>query len=167
MAIEAPISKFKKNGLKIYIGVCIVAAGIFAYDGYLSKYKWSRRYNFYKEHVLDNDGKPTGTMKFNRWSPPVFLAVAVALGAYLFVLRNKKLIADENELVFSDKEKIAYDSIQKIDKTHFDSKGHFILTYKNENNKEVDRKINKRKYDNLAAVLDHLVDQLKNSNSKS
>ncbi|GAJ18741.1 unnamed protein product, partial [marine sediment metagenome] len=32
MAIEAPISKFKKNGLKIYIAVCIVVAIIFAYD---------------------------------------------------------------------------------------------------------------------------------------
>src|SRR4030042_5076011 len=75
MAIEAPMSKFTKTNFKIYIGVCLFAAGIFAYDGYLSKYEWSKRYSFYKEHVLDNDGKPSPTMEFKRKSPPVFLAI--------------------------------------------------------------------------------------------
>ncbi|MGD8787685.1 MAG: hypothetical protein PVJ60_09695, partial [Phycisphaerales bacterium] len=74
MAIEAPISKFKKTNFKIYIVICIAVAIVFAYDGYLSKYKWSGRYNFYREHVLDNDGKPNPTMSFNRISPPVFIA---------------------------------------------------------------------------------------------
>jgi hypothetical protein len=59
MAIEAPVSKYTKTNIKIYIAVCVAAAVIFAYDGYLSKYKWSGRYSFYKKHVLDNDGKPT------------------------------------------------------------------------------------------------------------
>jgi len=36
MAIEAPISKFKKTNLKIFFGICIAIAIIFAYDGYLS-----------------------------------------------------------------------------------------------------------------------------------
>ena len=159
MAIEAPISKFKKNGLIIYIVVCLAASIWLGYDGYLNEE--------FKEKHVGADGKPDGILIFNQKGPVFLIGAAVLLGGYLLTLKNKKLIADENELVFSDKEKIAYDSIQKIDKTHFDSKGHFILTYKNENNDEVDRKINKRKYDNLAAVLDHLVDQLKNSNSKS
>lgn len=159
MAIEAPISKFKKNGLKIYIVVCLAAAMWLAYDGYLNEE--------FKEKHLDADGKPDSILVINQKGPIFLIGAAVLLGGYLLTLKNKKLSADENELVFSDKEKIAYDSIQKIDKTHFDSKGHFILTYKNENNKEVDRKINKRNYDNLTAVLDHLVDQLKNSNGKS
>ena len=157
MAIEAPISKFKKNGLKIYIAVCIAVAIIFAYDGYLSKYKWSMRYNFYKEHVVDNDGKPTSTMNFNRKSPPFFIGLAVLLGAYLFVKRNKKLIADENELIIGGKESVSYDSIQKIDKTHFKSKGYFLITYRYKNGHEVNRKLSSRTYDNLAAVLDELV----------
>lgn len=159
MAIEAPISKFKKNGLKIYIVVCLAAAMWLAYDGYLNEE--------FKEKHLDADGKPDSILVINQKGPIFLIGAAVLLGGYLLTLKNKKLSADENELVFSDKEKIAYDSIQKIDKTHFDSKGHFILTYKNENNNEVDRKISKRKYDNLAAVLNHLVDQLKNSNGKS
>jgi len=160
MAIEAPISKFKKNGLMIYIGVCLLAAGVFAYDGYLSKYEWSRRYSFYKEHVIDNDGKPTPTMNFNRKSPPVFLGIAVVLAAYLVTLKKKKLVDDENSLIFSNAEKIGYDAIRKIDKTHFDSKGVFALTYKDEGGKEIERKISNRKYDNLAAVLDRLVEKI-------
>lgn len=157
MTIEAPISRHKKTNFKIYIAVCIVAAIIFTYDGYLSKYKWSGRYSFYKEHVVDNDGKPTATMKFNRRSPAFFIGAAVLLGAYLFVIKNRKIVADENELIISNKERIAYNSIQKIDKTYFGSKGYFIIIYKNKDDREVNRKLSGRTYDNLAAVLDELV----------
>jgi len=160
MAIEAPISKFKKNNLKIYMVICIAVAIIFAYDGYLSKYKWSKRYNFYKKHVLDNDGKPTPTMNFNRKSPPFFIGAAVLLGVYLFTVKNRKIVADENELIISDKERISYDSIQKIDKTHFDKKGFFAITYKDKDGSEVDRKLSSQTYDNLAAILDHVVAQI-------
>lgn len=157
MAIEAPISKYKKKGLIIYIAVCTAVAIIFAYDGYLSKYKWSMRYSFYKKHVIDNDGKPTPTMKFNRRSPPFFIAAAVLMGAYLYAIRNKKLIADENELIISDNKRIANDSIQKIDKTYFKKKGYFIITYKDKNGRETNYKLSDKKYDNLEAVLEHLV----------
>jgi hypothetical protein len=157
MPIEAPISKYRKTNLKIYIVVCSVLAIIFAYDGYLSKYQWSGRYNFYKEHVLDNDGKPNPTMVFNQKSPPFFAAAAVLFVVYLFAVKNKKLIADENELVFSDKDKIPYDSIQSINKTYFKKKGFFVITHKDEHGKEIDRKISDRNYDNLAPILDHLV----------
>jgi hypothetical protein len=157
MAIEAPVSKYTKTNLKIYIAVCVAAAVIFAYDGYLSKYKWSGRYSFYKKHVLDNDGIPTSAMNFNRKAPPFFAGAAALFAVYFFVIKNNKLIADENELVFSAKDKIPYDSIQKIDKTYFDKKGFFVITHKDENGKELDRKISDRKYDNLAPILDHLV----------
>ena len=157
MPIEAPVSKFAKTNIKIYIGACLAAAVIFAYDGYLSKYKWSGRYSFYQEHVIDNGGIPNAAMKFNIISPPFFLGGAVLFTVYLFVIKRNKLIADENELVFSNKTKIAYDSIQKINKTHFDKKGYFVITYKNESGKEIARKISDRKYDNLKAILDHLI----------
>ena len=49
------------------------------------------------------------------------------------------------------------DAIQKIDKTYFDSKGYFIITHKDQNGREVNRKLSDRNYDNLGAVLDHLV----------
>ena len=148
MAIEAPLSKFKRTNFKIYILVCIVAAAWFGYDGYFSK-------KFREEHAPD--GIPDGTMVFNQKAPPFFIAGAVLFGVYLFAIRNKKIIADENELNIADKEKIPYDSIQKIDRTYFDEKGFFIVTYKSEDGNETNRKLSRRKYDNLAAVLDHLV----------
>ena len=160
MAIEAPVSKYRKTNLKIYIIVCILTASIFGYDGYLSKYKWSKRYSFYQKHVIDNDGKPDSTMNFNLKSPPFFIGVAMLLGVYLFAIRNKKLIADENELIFSDKEKISCDSIEEINKTKFKSKGYFVITYKDQNGREVKRKISDKQYGNLEAVLDHLVAQI-------
>ena len=160
MAIEAPISKFKKTNLKIFFGICIAIAIIFAYDGYLSKYKWSGRYSFYKEHVIDNGGKPTPTMNFNRKSPPFFLAAAVLFAVSLYLFKDKRLVADEYELVISDKKRISYDSIQQINKTYFEKKGFFVITYKNKGNGEARLKLSDRKYDNLSAVLELLVEKI-------
>ncbi len=156
MAVEAPLSKHKKTNFKIYIGACIIISVIFGYDGYLSKYEWSHRRSFYEKHI--KDGRPDETMIFNRITPIVLAAGAVGLAVRFRALKDKKLLADENELVISDREKISYDSIQKIDKTHFDAtKGYFVVTYKNKDGREVNRKIDSRTYDGLGAVLDELV----------
>ena len=149
MAIEAPISKFTKTNLQIYIFLCIAVAAWFAYDGYLNKK--------FIENNTDDDGTPNVTLIFNQKAPPFFFAAAAFFGVYLFVIKNRKLIADENELVFSAKEKIPYDSIEAINKTYFEKKGFFVITYKNESGNQTNRKISDRKYDNLAAILDHLV----------
>ena len=155
MVIEAPLGKYKKNNLKIYIAVCVIFAAIFAYDGYLSEYEWSHRRSFYEKHV--KDGRLDDTMIFNQ-KAPIFLGVAaVALGIRLWAIKNRKLIADENELVVSDRQKIPYDSIEKIDKTLFEKKGLFVITYKDENGGEVNLRLSDKTYDNLAAVLDHVV----------
>ena len=155
MTIEAPYSKYSKTNFKIAIAVCIGGAIIFAYDGYLSKYEWSFRRSFYEENV--KDGKPDSTLVFNRKAPLVLGPLAAILVAWFWVRKNKKLIADENELIISAKEKIPYEAIQKIDKTYFDKKGFFTITYKDKGGNEVDRKLSDRKYDNLAAILEHLV----------
>ena len=149
MAIEAPISKFKKTNLKIYIVVCVGLAIWCAYDGYFND-KWI------EEHT-DTNGNPETYLVFNRKAPPYFIGAAVLLGAYLLAIKNKKIIADENELILSNKERISYDSIQKIDKTRFKSKGFFIITHKSNDGREVNRKLSDRTYDNLAAILDELV----------
>jgi len=151
MAIEAPISKYKKNGLLIYIAVCLAVAAWFAYDGYLNE-------DFKAKYT--EDGKPNSTLVINQKAPFFGAGIASLLGVYLLIIRNKKLIADEKELVFSDTDKIAYDSIEKIDKTNFEAKGYFVLTYKGKGGNEVDRKISSRRYDNLAAVLEHLVAEI-------
>jgi hypothetical protein len=153
MAVEAPISKSKKNNLKIYIVICILVAVWFGYDGYFNE-------KFKQKHT-DKNANPDSTLVFNQKAPSFFIAAAVFLGVYFFIIKNKMLFADENELVISDKEKISYDSIQKIDKTHFDSKGFFIITYKNKNGSEANRRLSDRTYDNLAAILDKLVAKIK------
>ena len=151
MAIEAPISKFKKTNFKVYIAVCVVAAVWFGYDGYYNK-------KFIDKH--SPEGVPDTTLIFNQKSPPVFIGGALLLGAYLFVISRKKVLADENELVINAREKIPYDSIQKVDKTHFSSKGFFIITYKDNSGSETQRKLSKKTFDNLAPILDHLVEKI-------
>ncbi len=117
-------------------------------------------------------------MVFNQKSPFVFVALAAVITVWFWARKNKKLLADENELIISDKKRISYDSIQQIDKTHFRTRtkrkfvgnssgevqekcdppeGYFIITYKNKDGKKVNYKLSDRKYDNLAAILEHLV----------
>ncbi len=153
MAIEAPVSKFTKTNLKIYIFLCIAVAAWFAYDGYINK-------KFIEKNTDDN-GAPNSTLIFNQKAPPFFVAAAAFFGVSLFVIKNRKLIANENELVFSAKEKIPYDSIEAINKTYFDKKGFFVITHKDERGNEINRKISDRKYDNLAPILDHLVAKIR------
>ena len=151
MAIEAPISKYTKNNVKIYIALCMIAAFWFAYDGYFNK-------KFMAEHT--ENGQPNSTLAFNRKAPPFLVGAAMLLGIYMAAIKNRKLIADETALVINDRKTIPYDSVQKIDKTYFDSKGFFVLTYKDENGREVNRKLTERSYDNLRAIMDHLVDKI-------
>lgn len=152
MAIEAPLSKYKKNNFKIGIVICLVLAVWCVYDGYFNK-------GWIEKHT-DADGTPQTYLVFNRNAPPVLLAVAVLLSVYLFAVRNKKIIAAESELVINDKKKIPYDSIQKIDKTHFEKKGVFTITYTDSSGGEINCKINDRTYDNLPAILDELVTKI-------
>ena len=158
MAIEAPYSKHNKNNWKLAIGFLVGFAIAFAYDGYLSQYEWSRRRSFYEEHV--SNGVPDSDMILNQKLPFVFMPLAAISLVWLLVVRNKKLIADDHELIISEKKKIPYDSIEKIDKTYFEKKGFFIITYKDPGGREVDFKLSDRKYDNLGPVLDHLVAQI-------
>ncbi len=156
MALVAPF--FKKKSLIKWICACIVFAVIFLYDGYLSKYQWSMRYSFYKEHVIDKGGKPDEMMIWNqKWLPITCGVIALLLGIKFYTVRNRKIVAEDSDIVIDGKLNIAYDSIQKIDKTNFDSKGHFTLTYKGPDGREIDRKISDKDYDNLEAILGHIV----------
>ncbi len=149
MAIEAPYSKYRKTNFKIAVVILVVLAGWFFYDGYYNE-------RFINTHK-DAEGNPDSTLAFNQKSPPWLILAVVVAGAYLFIISSKKIIAEENELIISHKEKIPYDAIQKIDKTHFESKGFFIITYNDKDGPEVRRRLSDRAYDNLSAVLEHLV----------
>lgn len=148
MAVIAPFSKYRKTNYKICIAILVAAAIYFAYDGYYNQ-------KFIDKHSLT--GEPDGTLVFNRKSPPFLLAGGIALTVYLFMIKGRKIVAAENELVISEKEKIAYDSIQAIDKSNYESKGVFIITYKDSAGSEFQRKISDKIYDNLDSILDVLV----------
>ena len=148
MAIEAPLSKHKKNNFRIGIVVLVGLAIWFAYDGYRSE-------EFIKKHT-DQNGKPDSTLVFNRKAPPYLVGAAVLLGVYLFAIKDKKVVADESSLIIG-KRQIAYDSIEKIDKTHFDSKGYFVITYKDCQGADTSLTLSDRIYDNLSVVMDELV----------
>lgn len=157
MAIEAPVSRYKRSNLKIYIAACGVAAAVLAYDGYLSKFFWSGRHSFYEKHMVDQGGKPDATMKFNRIIPPVLAAAGVILGFRLWRLRGRTIRAEADGLVLADGRKITYESIEKIDRTYFQSKGCFVISYKGESGREAECRLSNRDYDNLPVVLDELV----------
>jgi hypothetical protein len=149
MSVEAPLSRHRKSNLKIYIGVCVVAAVWLGYDGYLNEK--------FRERHTDADGRPDASLVFNQVASPVAACAAVLLAGYLYAIRNRKIVAGEDELVISAKERIGYDSIQQINRTHFESKGFFVITYQDSQGRQVERKLSDSGYDNLAAVLAELV----------
>jgi hypothetical protein len=148
MALVAPVSKYKIKTFLIYIAVLVGFAAYCFYDGHYNE-------SFKEKH--SPDGKPDGTMVFNQKAPAYLVGAAALIGVYLLIIRNKKVVAEDNALVIDGKVSIPYDSVHKIDKTDFDAKGHFTFTYKFPDGKEIDRKISDRDYDNLKAILDHLV----------
>jgi len=149
MAVEAPLSKFRKNTYIIWVVAMVFFALYCVYDGYFNE-------SFRTKHS-DSEGKPDGTLVFNQKAPPYLIGAAMLVGAYLLVIRNRKVLAEENQLIVNDKKKIPYESIQKIDKTHFESKGYFIITYQDESGRCSNYKLGDKNYDNLAAVLELLV----------
>lgn len=152
MAIEAPLSRYKRNNFKLYILVCLVLGGWFAYDGYISK-------SFISEHT-DEDGSPNAVLVLNRSAPPVLAVVAGVIGAYYFLVKGRKVVAEEKELVIAGKKRIPYDAIEAIDKTHFEEKGTFAIIYKDPGGAEAKCRLSDRQFDNLGPILDHLVAQI-------
>jgi hypothetical protein len=150
MAIVAPISKYKKTNCLIFSFICLILALWFGYDGYINK-------SFIQEHS-NEDGSANSTLIFNQKSPPFFAGAAALLFIYFLTIKNKKLLADENELILSNI-KIPYDAIEKIDKTYFESKGRFTITY-SQNNMQRDYTFSSLKYDNLKEILDTLVKKI-------
>ncbi|MCX5645135.1 MAG: hypothetical protein NTZ17_10705 [Phycisphaerae bacterium] len=152
MAIEASLSKYKRNSFLIGIAACIVFALWFAYDGRVNQ-------EFIAKHTTEQ-GHPDGTLVFNQKSPPFFAVGAVLIGAYWYAIRNRKLVAAEDALIVAGRRRIPYDAIEKIDKTYFETKGLFTIAYKNESGRLVHCKLSDRQYDNLKPIVDHLVAQI-------
>jgi hypothetical protein len=152
VAIEAPLSRYKRNNFIIGIVVCVVMALWFGYDGRFNQ-------GFIAKHTTEQ-GQPDGALVFNQKSPPFFVVGALVLGVYWYAIRHRKLVAAEDALVFAGGKKILYDAIEQIDKTHFETKGLFTITYKSESGRLVRHKLSDRQYGNLKPILEHLVAQI-------
>lgn len=146
--IQAPLSRYKKNNLIIWIVILVGLAAWFAYDGYKNP-------EFIKKHTL-KDGQPDSTLSFNRKAPFAMVGIAICIGIYLVTIKDKKVIADENTLRLGKLE-IPYTRIESINKTYFDKKGYFLLHYKDDHQQEKELKLSDRIYDNLPELLDTLI----------
>ena len=149
MSIEAPLSKYRKHNTLIWIGILVVLSVWFWYDGHYNQ-------KFIDKHTVNDVAD--STLNFNRKSPPIFLLAAAALAVRFWMTKDKKVVADEKGLQH-EKLTIPYDQIESIDKTHFDSKGFFIVHYQDGGQKK-ELKLSDRGYDNLPTVLDHLVSKI-------
>lgn len=153
MTLEAPLSRYKRNSLMIAI-VVLVGFGLWCiYDGYFNQ-------SFIKEHTHEETGEIDSDLVFNRKAPPFLFLGGMLTGAYWFIIRNRKLVATETELILNNKLSIPYDAIQSIDKTYFKDKGYFDIHYKKTDGSETKVRIDDRKFDHLEPILDHLIKQI-------
>lgn len=151
MAIIAPLSRYKKKNMLIMMAI-LFGLGIWCiYDGYYNQ-------KFIQNHV-DENGTPQGWLAFNKKAPPFLIAGGILYAVYFFMSRDKKVVADE-EGFKTGKTTIPYHAIEKINKTHFDSKGYFTVTYKDSSGQSKDVTVSDRNYDNLPAVLDQIVTKI-------
>jgi hypothetical protein len=148
MSVEATTSHYKKNTHKIFIAALVLFGAYCIYDGYFNE-------KFVEKHVSET-GEADSTLAFNRKSPPILFGAAILIGANLARIWTKKVVAGETSLNVCGTD-IAYDSIESINKTHFDSKGFFTIAYKDSQGSEKDIKISDKDYDGLPTVLDEVV----------
>jgi hypothetical protein len=152
MAAVATLGTYRRNSFKIYIAASIVIAILCIWDGYLSA-------DFAEKHT--KDGKPSSTLVANRVGPFVMIPVAIILAGRWWMVKERKVVADGKDLVLENGQKIAYDKIDRIDKSKFEKSGYFVVTYKNESGVESSVKLSDRNYDKLEEVLAELVAALK------
>jgi hypothetical protein len=149
MSLEAPFSKYKKHNLVLFAAILAGIAVWFWYDG-----KYNQK--FINKHTVN--GTPDGTLEFNRKSPPFMLIAAALVGIRFWMIKDKKIVVDNQGLQY-EKLAIPYDKIESIDKTHFDSKGFFVIHYRDQQQVKT-LQLSDRQYDQLSAILDHLVSKL-------
>ncbi len=151
MAVVAPLAQYKKTNYKIWFMILFIAGIWFMYDG-----KYNQK--FIAKHT--KDGNPDPTLKFHRNAPPYMIGGACLVAVYAYLMRNKKIVADDESLVLSDVEEIPYSSIESINKTDYDTKGTFIITYKGKDGNIAQKKISSKTWDNMDAVLEVLVSKI-------
>ena len=153
MAIEAPLSKFNKQNLMIIIVVLLAVGAWFTYDGYFNE-------KFIQEHTDKETNKPDSTLIFNKQAPPYMLGGAIIVGAWLMVVKGRKVTADDSQIVIDDKVEIKYDAIQSVNKTFFEDKGFFTFEYKDGSGNTKSKKLSRYTYDNIESIMDKIVEKI-------
>ena len=149
--IEAPISRYTRNSLVIGM-IALFGFGVYCiYDGYYNQ--------AFIEKYTNEDGTPDATLLFNQKSPPLLFALGLCVAGRWVWIRKRKVVAGDTELVINDKIHIPYDAIEQIDKTLFKKKGMFVVTY-TQCGQTFHKKLSEHTYDNMEAILDHLVAQI-------
>ncbi len=151
MALEAKYSSYRKTNCLIYIAIAILIGAWCSYDGYINE-------DWIEEHT-NNDGTPQAYLVINRQAPYYLGGLALFCGVSWLVVRNKKIIADDNEIDI-DGQKITYNSIEAIDKTHFEKKGFFIIHHNKPDGGTAITAISYKKWDNTKALLEHLISKI-------
>jgi hypothetical protein len=151
MAIEAPVSNFRKKNVQLYFLICLIVGIWFGYDGYYNK-------TFIEKH--SKDGVIDDTVKFNRKAPYIAGVFALFFAGQFILMKNKKITAADNELIMDNNLKIPYTSIETIDKTDFEGKGYFVVFYKDQSGTEKNVKISSRQFDNVKPILDLLIEKI-------
>lgn len=135
----------------LYIAVCLVLSVWCVYDGYVNK-------GFIAKHTTQ-EGKADSTLLLNRIGGPSLLLLAIGLTVWLYMIRTRRLIATRDMLITAKGNKIPFDSIEKIDKTHFQNKGFFTITYHDAQDTRSLR-LDERDYDDLGPILQRLIEAI-------
>jgi hypothetical protein len=151
MAAVATLGTYRKRSFQIYIFALLGVGAWMTYDGYLSP-AFIQKHT--KEGIADSD------LTFNRTAPFVLVPLAVLVAGRWWMVKDKKVVADGKTLILENGTRIEYDSIEKIDKSQFEKKGHFYVTY-NASGREQTVCLSDRMYDKLEDVLAELIGALK------
>ncbi|MDH7598139.1 MAG: hypothetical protein QHH07_00690 [Sedimentisphaerales bacterium] len=148
--IVAPVSKGRKDSVVLYMAICFGLAVWCIYDGFINK-------DFIAAH-LDQQGRADGTLILNRLGGPILLLAALGLSLWLSKMRRGGLVATDQALIVKKTLQIPYSSIKQIDKTHFQDRGYFLLTYDSQQEGQRTIRLDQRDYDNLGPILERLIE---------
>jgi hypothetical protein len=157
MAIKVPVSRYRKNNHLIALVICLALAAWCFYDG---------RYNkeFIQKHT-NPDGTPNDPwLIVNRNAPPYLLIAGVLVIANFYRVRNQRVRIDEDTL-FINGLSIPLKEVVEIDRTEFDTKGFFVLSYKS-GGAEQKITLYSRQYDHLSDILDRLIEEISGSSNQ-
>ena len=114
MAIEAPLSSYKKKNM-IFIACLLIGAGLwFYYDGY-------HKQEFIEKHTID--GKIDSTLNFPQKNRRRFLLVREFFTVYLFIIKGKKIIADEEAIKTRQRNDCCTTVLKKLTKRILTARG--------------------------------------------